>query len=116
MRGCGFPSLCPLLGASTSACAGARAGACAVIGVTTRLEHLPHLGRERRVAGQQRLQHARQLGLVAAWGARSQRCVYGTPEAGARTQCVPCVGPYVGPWAQAALRLLYVHNAGGRYA
>ena len=116
MRGCGFPSLCPLLGASTSACAGARAGACAVIGVTTRLEHLPHLGRERRVAGQQRLQHARQLGLVAAWGATVRGACTARPSRRVRAPSAYSARGPVGPWGQAALRLLYVHNAGGRYA
>ena len=37
---------------------------------------------------------------------------HGTAEAGTRTQCVQCVGP----WGQAALRLRYVPNAGGWYA
>ena len=41
-----------------------------------------------------------------------ERGAYRTAEAGTRNQYVQ----YVGPWAQAALRLLYVHNAGGRYA
>ena len=46
-----------------------------------------------------------------AWGA-TVRGTYSTPEAGTRTQYVL----YVGPWGQAALRLRYVHNAGGWYA
>ena len=46
-----------------------------------------------------------------AWGA-TVRGTYGTAEAGTRTQCVQ----YARPWAQAALRLQYVPNAGGGYA
>ena len=46
-----------------------------------------------------------------AWVA-TVRGTYPTPEAGTRTQYVL----YVGPWGQAALRLRYVHNAGGWYA
>ena len=46
--------------------------------------------------------------LCTTWGA-TVRGTYPTPEAGTRTQ-------YVGPWGQAALRLRYVHNAGGWYA
>ena len=45
------------------------------------------------------------------WGA-TVRGTYPTPEAGTRTQYVL----YVGPWGEAALRLRYVHNAGGWYA
>ena len=47
----------------------------------------------------------------SSWGA-TVRGTYPTPEAGTRTQYVL----YVGPWGQAALRLRYVHNAGGWYA
>ena len=49
--------------------------------------------------------------LCTTWGA-TVRGTYPTPEAGTRTQYVL----YVGPWGQAALRLRYVHNAGGWYA
>ena len=48
---------------------------------------------------------------LPTWGA-TVRGTYRTPEAGTRTQYVL----YVGPWGQAALRLRYVHNAGGWYA
>ena len=51
-----------------------------------------------------------QLARVA-WGA-TVRGKYRTPEAGTRTPYVQ----YVGPWGQAALRLRYVHYAGGWYA
>ena len=51
------------------------------------------------------------LTAASAWGA-TVRGTYPTPEAGTRTQYVL----YVGPWGQAALRLRYVHNAGGWYA
>ena len=40
------------------------------------------------------------------------RGTYGTAKAGTRTQYVQ----YVGPWGREALRLQYVHNAGGWYA
>ena len=46
-----------------------------------------------------------------AWGA-TVRGTYSTAEAGTRTPYVQ----YAGPWGQAALRLRYVHNAGGWYA
>ena len=49
--------------------------------------------------------------LASAWVATVPG-TYPTPEAGTRTQYVL----YVGPWGQAALRLRYVHNAGGWYA
>ena len=48
---------------------------------------------------------------VAETWVATVRCTYPTPKAGTRTQYV-----YVGPWGQAALRLRYVPNAGGRYA
>ena len=48
---------------------------------------------------------------VVAWGATVPG-TYPTPEAGTRTPYVL----YGGPWGQAALRLRYVHNAGGWYA
>ena len=48
---------------------------------------------------------------VLTWGARV-RGTYGAPEAGTRNQYVLSVGP----WEQAALRVRYVHNAGGWYA
>jgi hypothetical protein len=51
-----------------------------------------------------------QLARVA-WGA-TVRGTYRTPEAGTRTPYVQ----YVGPWGQAALRLRYVHYAGGWHA
>ena len=51
------------------------------------------------------------VALAKAWGA-TVRGSYPTPEAGTRTQYVL----YVGPWGQAALRLRYIHNAGGWYA
>ena len=44
----------------------------------------------------------------------TDRGKYITPEAGPRTQYAKYVGPW--GWGQAALRLRYVPNAGGRYA
>ena len=57
------------------------------------------------------LLHRRRVQYPHTWGA-TVRGTYPTPEAGTRTQYVL----YVGPWGQAALRLRYVHNAGGWYA
>ena len=48
---------------------------------------------------------------LSAWGA-TVRGTYRTPDVG--YAYVPSM--YAGPWGQAALRLQYVSNAGGRYA
>jgi len=47
---------------------------------------------------------------IHTWGA-TVRGTYGTPEAGTRAPYVQ----YARPWGQAALRLWYVHYAGGWY-
>ena len=54
----------------------------------------------------------KKAGPLAPPGVRATvRGTYGPAEAGARTQYVR----YVAPWGQAALRLWYVHDAGGWY-